>query len=99
MGDDKDKELARAQKIMGAPWVAHVRGYLHCCFVFRLILVSQGQKEVIFMSCRPIYTCADQCFLSGRCRFTTRALATEMFDFADEADEPEATCPVCKDCE
>lgn len=36
---------------------------------------------------------------SKYCRFMARALATEMFDFADEADEPEATCPICKDCE
>ena len=28
----------------------------------------------------------------------TRALAIETFDFADEAEEPEASCPVCKDC-
>ena len=30
-------------------------------------------------------------------RFMSRALATEMFDFEDEADEPQATCPVCMD--
>jgi hypothetical protein len=47
---------------------------------------------------RNVYT-ADQYLSFEYRRFMTRALATEMFDFADEADEPEATCPVCKDRE
>lgn len=36
MGDDSDKELARALKIMGAAWVAEVRRY--SCEIFVPIL-------------------------------------------------------------
>lgn len=30
-------------------------------------------------------------------RFLLRAAASELLDFSDEADAPEANCPVCKD--
>jgi hypothetical protein len=57
MGDDKDKELARAHKTMGASWVARVRGNLHRFVVFILIMPSlKGQKEVLSMPCRAIHT-------------------------------------------
>ncbi|KZP27972.1 hypothetical protein FIBSPDRAFT_917816 [Athelia psychrophila] len=56
LGDEAEKEVARAFKIMGPAWVANVKQ-----------------------------------------RFMKRALALEAGDFADEADEPEASCPVCKD--
>jgi hypothetical protein len=45
MGDDKDKEIARAQKIMGAPWVARVRGNFHRCMVFMLIILSEKVRK------------------------------------------------------
>lgn len=98
MGDDSDKELARALKIMGAPWVAQVcehnyQFFLNIYIYFpHLNRSSRGNTNVFYQS---LYTNYQHAF--GR--FMTRALATEMFDFADEADEPEATCPVCKDCE
>ncbi|EGO02949.1 hypothetical protein SERLA73DRAFT_103014 [Serpula lacrymans var. lacrymans S7.3] len=56
VSDDKEKEIGRAIKTMGWPWVTDIKK-----------------------------------------RFLTRALANDMMMFSDEADEPEATCPVCKD--
>lgn len=80
---------------MGAAWVAQVR---KCSFILytKFNYCATGQKEVRDIRSGLAYECADRAIFH---RFMARTLAIEFFDFADEADEPEATCPVCQDCE
>jgi len=93
MAGEGEKELGRARKAMGNPWIAEVMRYFFLLIVFLTSLGHRSNRgrwlDVTVAGILFTYIIT--------CRFLTRALATEVLDFSDEADTPQPTCPVCKD--